>query len=359
MSLSQWGWDSRFQEQFASLAEINEHNALPARVTQEERGQYQLAFASDNRAAKLTGKLRHAAERDGGFPAVGDWVAATDNGEGNPAQIHAVLPRRTFFSRAAAGSAFGRQAIAANVDTAFLVSGLDNDFNLRRMERYLTVAWDSGVEPVILLNKADLCDDVEARVAEAERVSLGAAVIALSASTGDGLRALARYLFPGNTVALLGSSGVGKSTLLNRLLGAEAQATQDVRAHDSHGRHTTTSRQLFQLPGGALLLDTPGMRELQVWAEDSGLDSAFPDVDALGERCKFRDCTHAQEPGCAVQAALEEGSLDAGRYRNYLQLRRELAHLARKVDAQARSAEQKKWKQIAVWYRKNHKNRKK
>jgi ribosome biogenesis GTPase len=279
----------------------------------------------------------------GGFPAVGDWVAlAARPGEG-AATIHALLPRRTAFVRKAAHSVTDEQVVAANVDTALLVASMNADFNARRLERYLATAWQSGAAPVVVLTKADLADDPEASVAEAEAVAFGAPVLAVSVVTGQGVDELARLLKPGETAVLVGSSGVGKSTLVNALAGDERMATAAIREQDAHGRHTTTHRELILLPSGALVLDTPGMRELGLFDADEGLSTAFDDIEELAVACRFTDCGHTNEPGCAIREALQAGALDAGRWKSFQKLQRELAHQERKEDPVAREAHRRHW----------------
>ncbi len=239
------------------------------------------------------------------------------------------------------------QIVAANVDLVFLVSGLDDDFNVRRIERYLTLAWDSGARPVIVLNKADLCPDLAECVAEVESVAFGTPVLTASARDGYGLEGLRGMLTPGKTGAFLGSSGVGKSSIVNVLLGKPLQATQAVRGTDSHGRHTTSRRELILLSGGGMVIDTPGMRELQLWTDEEGLGTAFADVEELAVLCKFADCNHEDEPGCAVQAALEDGTLRQDRFNGYLKLRREVRYIALRQERSARAVERIRWKKIA------------
>lgn len=341
MSLHAFGWNSDREQSFAAE---RAQGWVPARVIREDRDRYHLLGESGEIAGELSGRLRHDACGRGDLPAVGDWVAVRP-GEGL-AVIVRVLPRTSAFVRKMAGETTEEQIVAANVDTVFLVAGLDLDFNVRRIERYLTAAWESGANPVIVLNKADLASDLEALVAETESVAAGVPVVAVSAATREGLEGLSPWLLPGRTVALLGSSGVGKSTIINALLGEERQATGAVREHDSRGRHTTTHRELVPLPAGAVLLDTPGIRELQLWGDASSADGAFPEITALAEQCRFGDCGHRGEPGCAVLAAVASGALDEERLASWRKLQRELRWLATRQDARARAAEQAKWKQI-------------
>lgn len=340
MTLQDLGWDAHFATAFE---QEGAPGTVPARVVREDRTRFRVEGDFGSRLAALAGSLLGASER----PAVGDWVAAELPAGDGPGVIRAVLPRRTAFSRKAAGTATAEQIVAANVDVVFIVAGLDGDFNVRRLERYVTQAWNSGALPILLLNKADLCADAEARRLEAEAAAPGVSVHPLSALSGDGVAALALHLTPGRTVALVGSSGVGKSTLVNRLLGEDRVATRPVRADDSRGRHTTTHRELIRLPSGALLIDTPGLRELQLWTEADALGGAFSDVEALAGRCRFSDCTHRHEPGCAVRAAVEAGRLDAAHYRSFLKLQDELAYLARRQDEAGRLEEKRRGKEGA------------
>lgn len=277
--------------------------------------------------AETSGRLRGSATTAAELPVVGDWVAVAPRTGEASATIHHVLPRWSSFSRKVAGATTREQVVAANVDTIFLVSGLDGDFNLRRIERYVTLGWNSGALPVIILNKADLCDDLDARVADVQSVAPGIDVVVVSAADGHGISKLEPYLKPGNTIAFLGSSGVGKSTLVNRLAGDDLQKTLDVREDDSRGRHTTTFRELFVIDGGAILIDTPGMRELQLWSDSASVSATFSDIEELAEQCRFTDCQHDTEPGCAVADALERGILDSARFANFVKLRKEVAFL--------------------------------
>jgi ribosome biogenesis GTPase len=340
--LLSYGWGPFFAEAFAPYAP---EGLVPGRVTREHRGLLRVQAEDAEYVAEVAGRLRHEARGRADLPAVGDWVALRRPVQGLRATVQAVLPRRSRFARKAAGEEHDAQVAAANVDTVFLVTGLDRDFNLRRIERYLVLAWESGARPVVLLNKADLSEDAEDARAQVEAVAAGAPVHVIAAREGRGLEALLPYLQPRQTIALLGSSGAGKSTLLNRLAGTE-QATREVRASDSRGRHTTTHRQIFVLPQGALMVDTPGMRELQLWEAESGIEAAFDDVEALGAACRFTDCAHGAEPGCAVQAAVAEGRLDAGRFESYLKLRREQEHVSLEQDKRARSEANRKLRSL-------------
>ncbi len=304
-----------------------------------------------DRAAVVSGRFRYDALAPSDFPAVGDWVTVAHGQE--QAVITAILPRRSAFvrsaadaSRRSAGNLIDEQVLAANVDVAFLVAGLDNDFNVRRLERYLAVAWSSGVRPVIVLNKADVAIDLEGRLIDVASVAPAVPIVVLSALTGDHLADLSPYLVAGQTAVVLGSSGVGKSTLVNALLGELRQATAAVRGDDSRGRHTTTHRELFELPGGAMLIDTPGIRALEVAGADEGVETAFDDIADLATTCRFSDCRHEGEPGCAVRAAVDDGRLSQDRLASHRKLEREVAHSDRKGDPRARAEERRKWKSI-------------
>jgi ribosome biogenesis GTPase / thiamine phosphate phosphatase len=337
--IEEFGWSEQLQRQFAPFAA---RGLQPARVTVQQRGLFTLAAPDGELHGRIAGRLAHDAA-PGALPVAGDWVAIAARPAEGAATIHAVLPRRTTFVRRAADTVQSAQVVAANVDVAFLVAALNGDFNPRRLERYLAAARESGAQPVALLTKADLADDVEAALAAALAICGDAPVLAVSAQTGEGMETLAAWLAPGVTFALLGSSGTGKSTLVNALAGRELMATGAVREDDARGRHTTTYRELVRLPGGALVLDTPGMREFGLLDAGAGVASTFEDIEALAARCRFRDCRHGDEPGCAVRAALDAGELDPGRWRGFDKLRRENAHFDRRDDPVARETERRRW----------------
>jgi ribosome biogenesis GTPase len=341
--LNALGWDESFAETFEPHARAG---LVPGRVAVQHRGAYDVLTAEGELRCDVAGRLYDEAASPADLPAVGDWVAVAARPEEGAGTVQAVLPRRTKFSRKTAWQASEEQVLAANVDVALIVTSLNEDLSLRRLERYLTLAWESSASPVLVLTKADLADDVPAAVAAVESVAFGAPVIAVSNVTGEGLDELRVHLRPGVTAALLGSSGVGKSTLVNKLVGEELLETREIR-DDGKGRHTTTRRELIQLPGGALVIDTPGMREVQLWIADDGLEEAFSDVTELFEHCRFSDCAHSSEPGCAVKEALADGTLTPERWESYLKLERELAHLDRRLDKRAQAEERKRWKSLS------------
>lgn len=341
MQLALLGWNQRFAAAFTNHASAG---LVPGRVIQQFNHLYTVATEGGEIRAQLSGRLRYEAAPQQ-LPVTGDWVALRIPSNQGAAQVMAVLPRVTRFSRRAAGKGDREQVIAANLDYAFLVTGLDNDFSPRRIERYLAAAWDSGATPVVVLNKLDLCADPATRIHAVEEVAVGTAIHAVSALRGDGLEELARYCLPGQTVALLGSSGVGKSTLINRLLASPSQSTQPVR-EDGRGRHTTTRRELLFCARGGMVIDTPGMRELQLWDDDEGLQMTFDEIETLARNCRFRDCKHQEETGCAVLEAVNAGALSAERLASLHKLQRELAWLDRREDPMADLAEKRRWKSI-------------
>ncbi len=328
------GWTSSLQHSFDQLTQPD---LVPARVISVLKNHYRIRAEAGERLARLSGRCSFEVATRSELPAVGDWVVI-ETTDADRAVIHQVLPRPTKISRKVAGREVEEQVIAANVDTVFIVSALTHEFNLRRIERYLTLVWDSGAQPVIILNKADLASDIAATSADLALIAPGVPVHIMSAAENSGLDALQRYLVSGQTVAFIGSSGVGKSTIINRLLGSEVQPTLPVREHDDRGRHTTTSRELFTLPGGGMVIDTPGMRELQLWHIDEGLGGAFDEIEQIATGCRYRDCAHKSEPGCAVRDAVDAGLLERGRLENFFKLQAEQAFLDSKLDVQAAQA---------------------
>jgi ribosome biogenesis GTPase len=340
--LEQLGWSA------AHAADHAPHTALgrvPARVLAEDRGSYVVGTADGERRAAITGRFRHEAANDPtSYPAVGDWVAI-DAGP-DDRSIHAVLPRRTSIVRKAPGRKTEGQVVGANVDVVFIVASLNHDLNFRRLERYLAVAWESGAEPVVVLSKADLIDDPSDLLVEVERIAIGATIVTSSAVDGRGLDEIRAHIRPGRTVAFIGSSGVGKSTLLNRLAGEDRALVREIRADDARGRHTTTRRQLHLLTDGGLVLDTPGMRELGLW-DPEGVEQSFPEIDELVATCRFANCRHTGEPGCAIAAAVASGALEPSRLEAWRKLEKEARHQLQRVDALARAEERRKWKAIS------------
>jgi ribosome biogenesis GTPase / thiamine phosphate phosphatase len=336
-ALAGWGWDDGHANAFASQASTG-HEA--GRILVEDRGSYLVGTAAGDVRATVSGRFRFDAELDGpaGFPVVGDWVILQPTGDPDHRLVQGLLPRRTaVIRRAPADRSAADQVLAANVDVLLIVTSLNHDLNPRRLERYLALAWSSGAEPILVLNKADLATDVDAEVARVEALAGGVPVLAVSAATGQGLDVLASRLVDGRTVALIGSSGVGKSTLVNALAGEVVEATAEIREDDGRGRHTTSRRHLVRVPGRGLILDTPGMRELGLADADGGLDATFADIDALAAGCRFGDCSHEREPGCAVRQAIAEGSLDPARLASRRKLDRETARVERQNDPRARA----------------------
>ena len=364
-SLERLGWS----EFFSSQCKQTETNSelVAARVAGENREMYRLLSANGEFMAEVSGKFRHEIQSRADFPGVGDWVLASMRSTEGRATVHRVLARKSKFSRKIAGKKTEEQIVAANVDLVFAVSSLNSEFNLRRLERYVSLAWESGATPAIVLNKCDLCESAEEFRAEAESAAMGVRVILASAVRGDGIAEISEMMCGQSkttasgapptalTAALLGSSGVGKSSLINSVLGKELLDTGSVRDCDDKGRHTTTTRQLIVAPGGGLLIDTPGMRELQLWDAREGIAQAFGEIERLAAMCKFRDCKHENEPGCAVQAAVEARTLDVERLESFHKLAREEKFLAAKQDSAVRAAQTKSlktmMKQVNRFYR--------
>lgn len=341
ITLGSLGWDPQREQSFIAHAAAG---LVPGRVATQHKGSYVVLAEAGELSAEVTGRMRYEAAGSTDLPVVGDWVALDVRPEEGAATIRAVLDRRTKFSRKVAGDESEEQLLSTNIDVTFLVSSLNEDLNVRRLERYLTMAYENGAMPVIVLTKADLCEDPAAALEEVSAVAIGTPIHIVSAITGEGSDELLPYLDGNRTVTLLGSSGVGKSTLINHLAGRELMAVQQVKEDGAKGRHTTTRRQLVVLPGGGVIVDTPGMRELQLWEASEGFKGSFQDVEAFAAECRFRDCSHRTEPGCTVRAAVDSGALTNERLDSYNKLQRELLHLARKRDQRLAQEETRKWK---------------
>ena len=367
MNLIDLGWNDSFSQYFekfkAENEKIRQQNPVVARISCEHRNLYHAITEKGDVTAEISGRFRHESFSRADFPVVGDWVVMTRQDNQSHATIHAVLPRQSHFSRKAilgGGPAYGmgkteKQVLVTNINSVFLVSGLDGDFNLRRMERYLSIAWDSGASPVIVLNKSDLPENLDELIEQASEVALGVPILPVSAKTSDGIDSLLEYIPKGNTVTLLGSSGVGKSTIINSLIGEEIIKTGELRKSDGRGKHTTTYRELLILPNGGIVIDTPGMRELQAWSDDEGMEKTFGDIEELAKMCKFNDCSHQTEPGCAIQKALEDGTLDKKRYKGYLRLQKEMEHLKRRQDQKSTRQFNREWDKRIKKYHKDMK----
>lgn len=356
MSINDYGWDKYFEQEWNikfNTGKVSPMFVQPARIV-ADYGQ-RIRVVGDFGETLVTRPVQKAGNEL--QMAVGDWIALEYTAESEMACVRAVLKRKTKFSRAAAGAELKEQIVAANVDNVFLIQSLNKDFNMRRLERYLIAAWESGAIPVVVLTKADCCEDIASKVAVVNSTAPGVEVHAISCITGEGIEEIRKYFGPGKTVALLGSSGVGKSTLANTIAGEELLKTQAIREDDSRGRHTTTHRELILLPGGGLILDTPGMRTLSLWEADAGMEAMFGEVEELIKLCRFHDCKHGNEPGCAVRNALDSGILEMKKWESWLKLQKELAHLEIKKEGKQRIQEKQWGKQISKFQKAFYKER--
>lgn len=356
MNLKTLGFSTYFEEQLTAFKEESKlANCVPARVTLEHKHSYRVLAEEGEWLATVAGHFAYTSQAREDYPAVGDWVLVEKMAGEEKAIIHKLFNRKSVFSRKVAGQEIKEQIVASNVDIVLLVMSLNADFNIRRLERYLVAAWDSGAKPVIVLTKADLCEDITSMVREVELVAFGVDIFVTSARSGEGIEAIQTLFTEGVTGALLGSSGAGKSTLMNALSGEELMKVSGIREDDAKGRHTTTHRELIVLPSGGCLIDTPGMRELQLWDQSESLSSSFRDIEEFAAACRYRDCTHHMEPHCAVQQAISDGALEQSRLQSYFKLQKELAFIERKTNIQAKLNEQRKWKQIAKGMKKGKK----
>ncbi|MBE7413552.1 MAG: ribosome small subunit-dependent GTPase A [Leptospiraceae bacterium] len=358
MQLVDLGWNSFFENHFE---QYRNEKYSPLRIIRENREKYIAYGEFGEFLCEISGKYRFDKDSKAEFPTVGDWVVSTIRLDENKATIHAILPRRSVFSRKVADQITDEQVVAANINTIFIVTGLDLNFNLRRIERYLAMAWNSGATPVIILNKSDLCPENEIRKSEVESIAFGVDIHTISAAQNIGIEILNRYIRPGETVAFVGSSGVGKSTIINSLLGKNKLKVNEVSELGSRGRHTTTHRELILLPNGGIVIDTPGMRELQVWGDEEGLKHVFDDIEELASNCRFKNCSHENEPGCAIIEATNNGTLDSGRLESFYKLKKEFSYLADRQTMKASAIEKARGKKISKLiknYYKDHKDKK-
>lgn len=358
MTLTKFGFKEPFISQTIELLKQPSHNKyIIGRIVLEHKHSYRIITEQGEWLGTISGNYAYQAFMRKDYPAVGDWVLVEKMPGEDKCVIHKLLNRQSVFSRKMAGMELDEQIVASNIDFIFIVMSLNDDFNLRRLERYLTAAWNSGATPKIILTKTDLCEDSSFYINEVQNIALGVAIYPVSMKTNEGIDAIEKILSPNNTAALMGSSGVGKSTLTNALLQQQKMTTQSIRFDDAKGRHTTTYRELFSLPNGGVIIDTPGMRELQIWNNDDALQGSFSDIDLLSTKCKFRNCSHKNEKGCAIQQALFSGELEKSRYENFLKLQREIAYLQKKVSNDVVLLESRKAKQISKQIKNKKKNK--
>ena len=353
-NLEQFGWDKFFEEQFQRYST---EDYSVGRVSIENKNNYHLYTDSGELIAEVSGKFHFNAETASGYPAVGDWVVIRTISDERKAIIEYVLERKNKFSRNAAGIKTEEQIITSNIDTLFIITSLNQDINLRRMERYLALAYECEVMPVLIFSKADLCDEIAEKISEVNSVSLNTKIHIISAVRNEGMSELKIYFHGNKTVGVVGSSGVGKSTLINSLCGNEVMEVSDISLYKDKGRHTTTHRELILLPFGGMIIDTPGMRELQMWEGSDGVSETFSDIEKYLGQCRFSDCKHETEPGCAIKKAIEDGEFDEKRFKNYLKLQREIRHFENRNDRKAMLAEKKKWKKITAEAKKRSKEK--
>lgn len=352
MNLNDYGYNTFFENHFR---EYSGNGYIPGRVAIQNKTNYIVYSAYGELSAEISGKFMFDAENKEDYPAVGDWVVMRHIPDEQKAIIDKVLPRQTVFSRKEAGSKTERQILASNIDIVFIMTSLNHDFNLRRLERYMILSKESGAQPVIVLSKADVCDDIDTKIKETELIADGIPVHVLSSITHRGVDELKHYFDENKTIAVLGSSGVGKSTYINVLLGGETLKTLEISSYKDKGHHATTRRELILIPSGGMIIDTPGMRELQLWDGGDGIENVFDDIEELISQCKFTDCRHNNEPGCAVKRAIKTGELDEKRYESYLKMKKEIRYFENRKDWKANFEEKKKWKKIHKQVKENYK----
>lgn len=346
MELNKLGFDAFFQKHREKLQDEQIEEFSIGRICAEYKENYKVFSELGEMNAFISGKFRNGCKTREDFPVVGDWVLFEAIDGGKKAIIQKILPRESKFSRKVAGKETQEQIIASNINFAFIVCALNYDFNIRRIERYLSLVWQSGAIPIVVLTKTDLCNDVQKKISEVQDIAFGVDIHAISNISTDGIEILQKYFADNKTIVLLGSSGVGKSSLINNLAKYEVMKVSTLRNNIDKGRHTTTHKQMIILPEGGLIIDTPGLRELQLWDAEDGIRQTFSDIEELANACKFSDCTHTMEPGCAVQKAINNGFLDASRLENYLRVQKEQKYLTSRQNQSAAKVERDKWKAI-------------